>query len=147
MATARKLPIGYYVYTITVDGVVRYIGKGKALRLYCHMKEVRSRLNRDYRLQNIGSRLHKAQHRATAFPLALMTIVTGGANVEDSDAKISWRSDDRSLAGHGFDPGLSAERPGDQSDEVREHRQDGFPDSAFCPLLFLFPVRRCVRLA
>jgi hypothetical protein len=57
MAIARKLPIGYYVYTITVDDVVRYIGKGKGLRLYCHMKEVRSRLNRDYRLQNIGSRL------------------------------------------------------------------------------------------
>jgi hypothetical protein len=59
MAIARKLPIGYYVYTITVDGVVRYIGKGKGLRLYCHMKEVRSRLNRDYRLQNIGSRLQQ----------------------------------------------------------------------------------------
>ena len=50
MAIARKLPIAYYVYTITVDGVVRYIGKGKGLRLYSHMKEVRSRLNRDYRL-------------------------------------------------------------------------------------------------
>src|SRR5207248_4763027 len=59
MAIARKLPIGYYVYTITVDGVVRYIGKGKGLRLYSHMKEVRSRLNRDYRLQNIGSRLQQ----------------------------------------------------------------------------------------
>jgi hypothetical protein len=59
MAIAYKLPIGYYVYTITVDGVVRYIGKGKGLRLYCHMKEVRSRLNRDYRLQNIGSRLQQ----------------------------------------------------------------------------------------
>ena len=44
MAIVRKLPIAYYVYTITVDGVVRYIGKGKGLRLYSHMKEVRSRL-------------------------------------------------------------------------------------------------------
>ena len=51
MAIERKLPIGYYVYTIRVDGVVRYIGKGKGLRLYSHMKEVRNRLNRDYRLQ------------------------------------------------------------------------------------------------
>jgi hypothetical protein len=59
MAIARKLPIGYYVYTISVDDVVRYIGKGKGLRLYCHMKEVRNRLNRDYRLQNIGSRLQQ----------------------------------------------------------------------------------------
>ena len=59
MAIERKLPIGYYVYTISVDGVVRYIGKGKGLRLYSHMKEVRSRLNRDYRLQNIATRLQQ----------------------------------------------------------------------------------------
>ena len=59
MAIARKLPIAYYVYTITVDGVVRYIGKGKGLRLYSHMKEVRSRLNRDFVIQNIASRLQQ----------------------------------------------------------------------------------------
>ena len=59
MAIERKLPIGYYVYTISVDGVVRYIGKGKGLRLYSHMKEVRSRRNRNYRLQNIASRLQQ----------------------------------------------------------------------------------------
>jgi hypothetical protein len=51
--------VGYYVYTISVAGVVRYIGKGKGLRLYCHMKEVRSRLKRDFRLQSIGSRLQR----------------------------------------------------------------------------------------
>jgi hypothetical protein len=44
----RKIPPGYYVYTISVDGVVRYIGKGKGLRLYSHMKEVRHRLNREF---------------------------------------------------------------------------------------------------
>jgi hypothetical protein len=59
MAIEPKLPTGYYVYTISVVDVVRYIGKGKGLRLYSHMKEVRSRLNRDYRLQNIGSRLQQ----------------------------------------------------------------------------------------
>ena len=59
MAIERNVPIGYYVYTIRVDGVVRYIGKGKGLRLYFHMKEVRNRLNRDYRLQNIKSRLQQ----------------------------------------------------------------------------------------
>jgi len=36
----RKIPTGYYVYTISVDDVVRYIGKGKGSRLYFHMKEV-----------------------------------------------------------------------------------------------------------
>lgn len=49
----------YYVYTISVAGVIRYIGKGKGQRLYSHMKEVRSRLKRDFRLQSIGSRLQR----------------------------------------------------------------------------------------
>jgi hypothetical protein len=47
MAIERQLPTGYYVYTISVADVVRYIGKGKGFRLYSHMKEVRSRLTRD----------------------------------------------------------------------------------------------------
>ena len=59
MAIEPRSPRGYYVYTISVSGVVRYIGKGKGLRLYSHMKEVRSRLNRDYRLHNIQSRLQR----------------------------------------------------------------------------------------
>lgn len=29
MTIEPKLPTGYYVYTISVDDVVRYIGKGK----------------------------------------------------------------------------------------------------------------------
>jgi hypothetical protein len=44
---------------ITVDDVVRYIGKGKGLRLYSHMKEVRCRINRNFKLQNIGLRLQQ----------------------------------------------------------------------------------------
>jgi hypothetical protein len=59
IASQPKLPVGYYVYTITVAGVVRYIGKGKGQRLYSHMKEVRSRLKRDFRIQNIGSILQR----------------------------------------------------------------------------------------
>jgi hypothetical protein len=59
MRIEPKIPTGYYVYTINVADVVRYVGKGKGLRLYCHMKEVRSRLNRDYRLQNIRSPLQR----------------------------------------------------------------------------------------
>jgi hypothetical protein len=55
----RKVPTGYYVYTISVDEVVRYIGKGKGLRLYSHMNEVRHRLNRDFKLRSIGSRFQR----------------------------------------------------------------------------------------
>jgi hypothetical protein len=58
-AIEPKLAVGYYVYTISVAGVVRYIGKGKGQRLYSHMKEVRSRLKRDFRLKSIGSRLQR----------------------------------------------------------------------------------------
>src|SRR3982750_4245243 len=56
MTMQTKLPVDYYVYTISVAGVVRYIGKGKGERLYSHMKEVRSRLKRNFRLRSIGSR-------------------------------------------------------------------------------------------
>src|SRR5258708_34759808 len=42
---------------------------------------------------------------------------------------------------------FSAKGPGDQSDEVREHRRDGFPDPSLRILLLLCPVRDCVRLA
>ena len=59
IAIETKLAVGYYVYTISVAGVVRYIGKGKGQRLYSHMKEVRSRLKRDFRIQSIGSILQR----------------------------------------------------------------------------------------
>jgi hypothetical protein len=62
--TAVKSPTGYYVYTITVSGVVRYIGKGKGPRMYFHMKEVRSRLTRDFKLGRIGSKLQRNLTRA-----------------------------------------------------------------------------------
>jgi hypothetical protein len=58
MSIDRKLPRDYYVYIISVDDVVRYIGKGKGLRLYSHMKEG-CRINRDFKLHNIGSRLQQ----------------------------------------------------------------------------------------
>jgi hypothetical protein len=60
----RKIPTGYYVYTIIVDDVVRYIGKGKGLRLCSHMKEVRHRLNRSFKLRSIGSRFQQNLTRA-----------------------------------------------------------------------------------
>jgi hypothetical protein len=57
--TTIEFPTGYYVYTISVSDVIRYVGKGKGLRLYSHMKEVRSRLKRDFKLESIGSRLQR----------------------------------------------------------------------------------------
>ncbi len=47
------LPKRSYVYGIHVDGVLRYIGKGTNGRMYAHMKEVRQRLTRKFKLKNV----------------------------------------------------------------------------------------------
>jgi hypothetical protein len=47
------LPKRSYIYAIHVDGVMRYIGKGTDGRMYAHMKEVRQRLTRKFKLKNI----------------------------------------------------------------------------------------------
>ena len=47
------LPNRSYIYVIHVDGVLRYIGKGTNGRMYSHMKEVRQRLTRKFKLKNI----------------------------------------------------------------------------------------------
>jgi hypothetical protein len=48
-----SLPNRSYVYVIHVDGVLRYIGKGTNGRMHSHMKEVRQRLTRKFKLKNI----------------------------------------------------------------------------------------------
>jgi len=48
-----RLPKRSYIYAIHVDGVLRYIGKGTDGRMYAHMKEVRQRLTRKFKLKNI----------------------------------------------------------------------------------------------
>lgn len=47
------LPNRSYVYVIHVDGVLRYIGKGTNGRMCAHMKEVRQRLTRKFKLKSI----------------------------------------------------------------------------------------------
>jgi hypothetical protein len=47
-------PKGCYVYEIYVDGVLRYIGKGSNGRMYAHMKEVRQRLTREFKLKSVS---------------------------------------------------------------------------------------------
>lgn len=69
----RALPKGCYVYAIRVDGVVRYIGKGTNGRMFAHMKEVRQRLTRPFKLKNISP----------PFQLRLTEAVVQGAAVEE----------------------------------------------------------------
>jgi hypothetical protein len=90
MAIERQLPTGYYVYTISVADVVRYIGKGKGLRLYAHMKEVRSRLTRDYRLQNIHSRLQQNLTRAVLSGAKVMELVLMDNLTESTAYKLEY---------------------------------------------------------
>jgi hypothetical protein len=40
-AVRRTTTIGSYIYAIIVDGVVRYIGKGRNGRMYTHLIEVK----------------------------------------------------------------------------------------------------------
>jgi hypothetical protein len=48
------LPKRSYIYAIHVDGVLRYIGKGTNGRMDDHMKEVRQRLTRKFKLKNVS---------------------------------------------------------------------------------------------
>jgi hypothetical protein len=66
-------PKSYYVYQIHVDGVLRYIGKGTNGRMYAHMKEVRQRLTRKFKLKNVSP----------IFQQKLMEAVIKGAVVEE----------------------------------------------------------------
>jgi len=50
----EQLPKRSYVYAIHIDGVLRYIGKGTNGRMYAHMKEVRQRLTRKFKLKNVS---------------------------------------------------------------------------------------------
>jgi hypothetical protein len=69
----RVCPKGCYVYAIYVDGVLRYIGKGTNGRMYAHMKEVRQRLTRKFKLKNVSPMLQQK----------LTEAVIKGAEVEE----------------------------------------------------------------
>ena len=52
-ALEERLPLPKRSYVYVIDGVLRYIGKGTNGRMYSHMKEVRQRLTRKFKLKNI----------------------------------------------------------------------------------------------
>jgi hypothetical protein len=52
-------PKSCYVYGIHVEGVLRYIGKGTNGRMYAHMKEVRQRLTRKFKLKNVSPKFQQ----------------------------------------------------------------------------------------
>src|SRR6478672_8875248 len=53
------MPKRCYVYAIHVDGVLRYFGKGSNGRMSAHMKEVRERLTRKFKLKNVSPLLQR----------------------------------------------------------------------------------------
>ncbi len=50
----EQLPLPKRSYVYAMDGVLRYIGKGTDGRMYDHMKEVRQRLTRKFKLKNVS---------------------------------------------------------------------------------------------
>jgi hypothetical protein len=87
---ASKLPLGYYVYTISVDGVVRYIGKGKGLRLYSHLNEGRRRLNRQFKLRSIESRFQQNLTRAVLLGAKVVEQVLADDLTEKAAYKLEY---------------------------------------------------------
>jgi hypothetical protein len=71
----KSMPKHCYVYAIDVDGVRRYIGKGSNGRMYAHMKEVRQRLTRKFKLKNISPVFQRKLTEAVMKGAVVETIV------------------------------------------------------------------------
>jgi hypothetical protein len=58
-AVGRKTTIGSYIYAIIVDGVVRYIGKGRNGRIYTHLIEAKRTSARCPAETALSPRMHR----------------------------------------------------------------------------------------
>jgi hypothetical protein len=79
-AVRRKTTIGSYIYAIIVDGVVRYIGKGRNGRMYTHLIEAKRTSARcQARTAHLSPRMHrKLVETVRAGSQIIETIITSG---------------------------------------------------------------------
>jgi hypothetical protein len=85
------LPKRSYVYAIDVDGVRRYIGKGTNGRLYYHMKEVRQRLTRPFKLKNVTPIFQRKLTEAVMKGAVVQEVVLADNLTSKSAYKLEYR--------------------------------------------------------
>jgi hypothetical protein len=94
------LPKRSYICAIHVDGVLRYIGKGSNGRIYAHMKEVRQRLTRKFKLKNVSP----------FFQRKLTEAVMKGAVIEEITRHLVRRSEMSEVWGKPEVPSVCSKR-------------------------------------
>jgi hypothetical protein len=85
------LPKRCYVYAIHVDGVLRYLGKGSDGRMYAHMKEVRQRLTRKFKLKNVSPLLQRKLTAAVKNDAVVEEIVLADNLTSKQAYKLEYR--------------------------------------------------------
>ena len=79
-AVGQKTMIGSYIYAIVVDGVVRYIGKGRNGRMYTHLVEAKRTSARcPAKTAHLYPRMHrKLVETVRAGSQIIETVITSG---------------------------------------------------------------------
>jgi hypothetical protein len=85
------MPKRRYVYAIHVDGVRRYIGKGSNGRMYAHMKEVRQRLMRKFKLKNVSPLFRRKLNEAVMKGAVVEAIVLADDLTSKQASQLEYR--------------------------------------------------------
>jgi hypothetical protein len=109
-----------YVYAIIVDGVVRYIGKGRSTRMYAHLIEAkRSAARCGARTKHLSPRMHRR----------LVEAVRSGADIQER-LLVGGLTDQQALQ---FESSLSAAFHKSRIDQLWNTIDERFMDPRWLP--------------